>query len=711
MVYNRNSREPMSSGTIEPDRITFHVYKFSRNYCDDTDVAASLSDTLEELKVKILKGFNINCSPDAWRLFKYYEKSEKWTDVDNSNPFATIYRLGLAAFRTLSIERCSQQPAIEQSSQHLYLNNNTDLRLLLKLKNLSDTIPLTKSPMITLGQLRKEVRKDYGDSSKSQSIYLWKEDHWEKLVSNMDNKTLTDLKFVSGTLISLSIDEENIESKLPCGLTNLVNTCFMNSALQCLINIPEWTEQVLALTDTRKAPILNEYIKLITEMRSGKHQTIRPSSLFSNISDNLPRYSHYRQQDAQEFMNYFLHLIHQELQTCETLITNLFYGKIRSSVTCLGCNRTETTDESISFLPLPMSNDNRKTVLFVKADGELRRLSIKIKPSTVIVGDLINCFLEQNGVVVTQDLIHVVDLLENQFPYTLNSWNNIKYENEERLAFLERPTRTADDKYILCHFINRTTRQRFRPPVYVTCPKIQPRYTDLFDQIQQLCGHLCSATDASITACELYWIEDNKYPHPLSVETSKDESLAYISEFHIEMDTKWVDIYKDYCKNNNSKENSSLISLLDDFFREELLDGKYHCSTCPKSTQARQKSDLCLPLPKVLIIQLKRFTYDLYSNEKIDTFIPFPLHDLDLGQYVLKDNNNPNQNTSSTKYDLVAVSNHTGSLISGHYTAYAKSIQNQDHWYLFDDSYVRKLQSNNDVVTKNAYILVYVRKN
>jgi ubiquitin C-terminal hydrolase len=175
------------------------------------------------------------------------------------------------------------------------------------------------------------------------------------------------------------------------------------------------------------------------------------------------------------------------------------------------------------------------------------------------------------------------------------------------------------------------------------------------------------------------------------------------------MSTKWVDIYKKHYDTVYSTDNSGLHNLLNDFFREEPLDGDYHCLKCPKLTKARQKSDLCLPLPRVLILQLKRFTYDIYSNDKIDTYISFPLDELDLNEYLVKDDSKINENSLSTKYDLVAVSNHTGSLTSGHYTTYAKNIQN-GKWYLFDDTVVRKLDNNTDVVTKNAYILIYVQK-
>ena len=49
-----------------------------------------------------------------------------------------------------------------------------------------------------------------------------------------------------------SDDNKEIEKKINparglCGLENLGNTCYMNSALQCLSNIPELTEYFLSL--------------------------------------------------------------------------------------------------------------------------------------------------------------------------------------------------------------------------------------------------------------------------------------------------------------------------------------------------------------------------------------------------------------------------------------------------------------------------------
>ena len=63
-------------------------------------------------------------------------------------------------------------------------------------------------------------------------------------------------------------------------------------------------------------------------------------------------------------------------------------------------------------------------------------------------------------------------------------------------------------------------------------------------------------------------------------------------------------------------------------------------------------------------------------------------------------------------YDLAAVSHHDGSLAFGHSTAYAKNFET-GKWYDYNDSSVSEVYSyhgDNSVVTKDAYVLYYIRK-
>ena len=57
------------------------------------------------------------------------------------------------------------------------------------------------------------------------------------------------------------------------------------------------------------------------------------------------------------------------------------------------------------------------------------------------------------------------------------------------------------------------------------------------------------------------------------------------------------------------------------------------------------------------------------------------------------------------QYDLYAISNHSGSMYSGHYTAYCRHPY--DHkWYDFNDSRVSCISSKS-LVSTDAYVLFY----
>lgn len=93
---------------------------------------------------------------------------------------------------------------------------------------------------------------------------------------------------------------------------------------------------------------------------------------------------------------------------------------------------------------------------------------------------------------------------------------------------------------------------------------------------------------------------------------------------------------------------------------EELSGQDYwYCSKCKTHQASTKKFDLW-KLPPVLVVHLKRFSYDRMFRDKIDTLVDFPLTDLDMAPYLI------NKKTDETKYNLIAVSNHYGSLGGGH---------------------------------------------
>ncbi|CAF1653963.1 unnamed protein product, partial [Didymodactylos carnosus] len=140
-----------------------------------------------------------------------------------------------------------------------------------------------------------------------------------------------------------------------CGLKNEGSICYMNSALQCLSNIPQLTDYFLKWINNSNKNIANVYADLIKTMWSSQQRTLSPKNLMLTVSDHVPEFFNYRQQDAQEFMNILLDLLHSDLQTKDngatTIIEQLFHWKIQSAVSYESCNKEDVTTDSVTFLP------------------------------------------------------------------------------------------------------------------------------------------------------------------------------------------------------------------------------------------------------------------------------------------------------------------------------------------------------------------------
>ena len=52
--------------------------------------------------------------------------------------------------------------------------------------------------------------------------------------------------------------------------------------------------------------------------------------------------------------------------------------------------------------------------------------------------------------------------------------------------------------------------------------------------------------------------------------------------------------------------------------------------------------------------------------------------------------------------------NHYGTLYYGHYNCYVKNFNN-NKWFFINDSYTEEITNTNEIISKNAYILIYKR--
>uniref|UniRef100_H3CVV1 ubiquitinyl hydrolase 1 n=1 Tax=Tetraodon nigroviridis TaxID=99883 RepID=H3CVV1_TETNG len=151
-----------------------------------------------------------------------------------------------------------------------------------------------------------------------------------------------------------------------------------------------------------------------------------------------------------------------------------------------------------------------------------------------------------------------------------------------------------------------------------------------------------------------------------------------------------------------STSRCSLQDCLRLFSKEEKLtdNNKVFCRHCKAHRDSTKKLEIW-KVPPILLVHLKRFSYEGRWKQKLQTSVDFPLDSLDLAQYVIGPKH------SLKRYSLYGVSqqNHYGGLDGGHYTAYCKSVLKQ-RWYKFDDHEVSDI-STSSVKSSAAYILFY----
>lgn len=142
----------------------------------------------------------------------------------------------------------------------------------------------------------------------------------------------------------------------------------------------------------------------------------------------------------------------------------------------------------------------------------------------------------------------------------------------------------------------------------------------------------------------------------------------------------------------------TLTECMEAFTKEEVLDGD-EMPTCARCKTRRRctKFFSLYKLPKVLVVHLKRFSPTERFRSKLSSTVTFPLTSLDVSRF----SDSPGRST----YSCYAVSNHSGTLYSGHYTAYAKNPKTCE-WHYFNDSRVSKSSTSN-VISNEAYLLFF----
>jgi ubiquitin C-terminal hydrolase len=148
----------------------------------------------------------------------------------------------------------------------------------------------------------------------------------------------------------------------------------------------------------------------------------------------------------------------------------------------------------------------------------------------------------------------------------------------------------------------------------------------------------------------------------------------------------------------------SLEDLIDAFLAEQdysqSSDPDGECPRCHTWSDAKKQYTI-VRLPPVLVFHLVRWHSD---TAKMSGRFPYP-RVLDMQKYV----DNANCPQSSCRYRLVSVVQHNGTIASGHYIAYVRTVGHE--LYECSDAEITQFSEDKKMLEAEAYVLFYVRVN
>ncbi|GAB4859876.1 Ubiquitin carboxyl-terminal hydrolase 8 [Ancistrocladus abbreviatus] len=593
------------------------------------------------------------------------------------------------------------------------------------------------------------------------------------------------------------------------GLQNLGNTCFMNSALQCLAHTPKLVDYFLGDYSGEinhdnplgmDGEIALAFGDLLRKLWAPGATTVAPRMFKSKLARFAPQFSGFNQHDSQELLAFLLDGLHEDLNRVkckpyievkdgegrpdeqvadeywqnhlarnDSIIVDLFQGQYKSTLVCPICKKVSITFDPFMYLslPLPSTTMRTMTVTVINTEGSSKPSLVTImvsksgKTEDLVLALTTTCSLGVDETFLVAEIYNhrIIRFLEDpvdslsllrdddclvayRLPKDTEKGSLIVFMHEEMEEQYLHGKQTFSWKAFGVPLVARTSAfngcnihnlyLKLLNPFLIAgeddvhgtdtsqgtgaegTPKTQNAVISESSLDVRLTNGLDSPKDNEF---QFYMTDDKGSVKESKIETTEpitSEDLPRRLNVVVCWPEKKTELYDTVLLNTvpeifkpgllprRPQESVSLYRCLEAFLKEEPLgpEDMWYCPGCKQHRQATKKLDLWR-LPEILVIHLKRFSYSRFTKNKLETYVDFPIEDLDLAMYITNKNTHP-----SYRYMLYAVSNHYGGLGSGHYTAFVH--HGGRRWYDFDDSHVYPI-SDEKIKTSAAYVLFYQR--
>ncbi|KAJ7912748.1 hypothetical protein B0H13DRAFT_2006012 [Mycena leptocephala] len=240
-------------------------------------------------------------------------------------------------------------------------------------------------------------------------------------------RTSSPFGFGRGSLTSSSSSVAKTLEPGTLGLGNMGNTCFMNSALQCLAHEPEIVEYFLSNVYQEElnpdnplgmhGAIAQAFGALLQRIwaASGPSTSYSPREFKTQLQRFAPQFSGYQQHDSQELVAFLLDGLHEDLNRVikkpyvekpdwegggdlelvqlaqkswdgymlrnDSVIVDLFQGQYQSTLVCPECQKVSITFDPFMYLtlPLPVQKKWKHIIFYVPWDIDKPHVKVPVE--------------------------------------------------------------------------------------------------------------------------------------------------------------------------------------------------------------------------------------------------------------------------------------------------------------------------------------------